>query len=62
MSRFTANKLKEVRAERGYSQSEAAKYMHISDRTLSAIAAQRKCNAKKYVANVLESDIIKIGW
>lgn len=50
MGRFTAKKLKEVREERGYSQSEAAKYMHISDRTLSAIAAQRKCNAKKYVA------------
>jgi transcriptional regulator with XRE-family HTH domain len=42
MRRFTANKLKEVRVERGYSQREAAKYMHISDRTLRAIEANER--------------------
>ena len=42
MGRFTAKKLKEVREERGYSQSEAAKYMHISDRTLRAIEANER--------------------
>ena len=42
MGRFTANKLKEVREERGYSQSEAAKYMHISDSTLRAIEANER--------------------
>ena len=42
MRRFTANKLKEVRAERGYSQREVAKYMHISDRTLRAIEANER--------------------
>ena len=42
MSRFTANQLKVIREERGFSQSEAAKYMHISDRTLRAIEANER--------------------
>ena len=42
MGRFTAKKLKEVREERGYSQSETAKYMHISDRTLRVIEANER--------------------
>ena len=42
MSRFTANQLKVIREERGFSQSEAAKYMHISDRILRAIEANER--------------------
>ncbi len=42
MGRFTANKLKEVREKCGYSQSDAAKYMKISDRTLRAIEANER--------------------